>query len=564
MPQLRLALAQINPTVGDFDGNLALILDACKQAASGGAHVIAFPEMALTGYPVEDLVNRHAFQQASEHALLRLHDTLKADGLSDVVVIVGHLSASGYRPLNSLSVLHQSDIVVKYDKHQLPNYGVFDEHRNFTAGEHPAVIRVGGIDIALAICEDIWQDNAPLDTYADSNIGLLLVANGSPFEVSKTSVRYELARKQAARLNAAVAYVNLVGGQDELVFDGGSFVVDRHGEIIARAPQFQSGIMMVDLDLNAADITPDVPEHLSIISSWPAQPYRPTPAHVAETQTELETIYQALVLSLKDYVTKNGFSSVLLGVSGGIDSALVAALATDALGPTHVYGVSMPSKFSSDHSKQDALELMNNLGAHYDLIDIQPMVDEFENALHIEGLAYENIQARVRGMTLMSLSNKAGHLVLATGNKSELAVGYSTIYGDAVGGFAPIKDIPKTMVWQLARLRNEIARAKGQVPPIPESSITKPPSAELRSGQKDTDSLPDYAVLDAILKRYVEDDIDEDTLIAEFDRGIVHRVLDLVDRAEYKRRQYPPGTKISARAFGRDRRLPITSKWRAN
>jgi NAD+ synthase (glutamine-hydrolysing) len=564
MPQLRLALAQINPTVGDFEGNRALILEACKQAASGGAHVIAFPEMALTGYPVEDLVNRYAFQQASELALTQLQDALSTENLSDVVVIVGHLSASGFRPLNSLSVLYQSQPVVKYDKHQLPNYGVFDEHRNFTAGDHPVIIRVGGIDIALAICEDIWQDNAPLDTYADSNVGLLLVVNGSPFEMAKTNMRYELARKQAARLDAAVAYVNLVGGQDELVFDGGSFVVNNQGEIIARAPQFQSGIMMVDLDLKAAEVTHDVAEHLSIISSWPAQPYRPAPLLVAETQTELESIYQALVLSLKDYVTKNGFSNVLLGVSGGIDSALVAAIASDALGPTHVYGVSMPSKFSSDHSKQDALELMNNLGAHYQLIDIQPMVDEFEKSLQIDGIAYENIQARVRGMVLMSLSNKAGHLVLATGNKSELAVGYSTIYGDAVGGFAPIKDIPKTMVWQLARLRNDIARTRGQIPPIPESSLTKPPSAELRSGQKDSDSLPDYALLDAILKRYVEEDIDADTLITDFDKAVVHRILDLVDRAEYKRRQYPPGTKISARAFGRDRRLPITSRWRAN
>lgn len=564
MPQLRLALAQINPTVGDFEGNLALILDACKQAASGGAHVVAFPEMALTGYPVEDLVNRHAFQHASENALAQLHDALASEGMSDLVVIVGHLSQTGYRPLNSLSVLYQSQAIVKYDKHQLPNYGVFDEHRNFTAGEHPVIIRVGGIDIALAICEDIWQDDAPLDTYADSNVGLLLVANGSPFEISKTNVRYELARKQAARLNSSVAYINLVGGQDELVFDGGSFVVNERGEIIARAPQFQSGIMMVDLDLKAAEVAQDAPEYLSIISPWPAQPYRPAPLHVAETQTELESIYQALVLSLKDYVTKNGFSTVLLGVSGGIDSALVATIAADALGSTHVYGVSMPSKFSSEHSKQDALELMNNLGAHFELFDIQPIVNEFERALQLDGIAYENIQARVRGMTLMSLSNKTGHLVLATGNKSELAVGYSTIYGDAVGGFAPIKDIPKTMVWQLAKLRNDMARTRGQVPPIPESSITKPPSAELRSGQKDTDSLPDYALLDAILKRYVEDDIDEDTLISQFDKAVVHRVLALVDRAEYKRRQYPPGTKISARAFGRDRRLPITSKWRAN
>lgn len=562
MPQLRLALAQVNPTVGDLHGNLNLALDACRQAASGGAHIIAFPEMVLTGYPVEDLVNRPAFQQASEDLLEQLASELNDAGLSDLVVVVGHLSASGYRPLNSLSVLHQSKIQVRYDKHQLPNYGVFDEHRNFTAGKDPVVIRVGGIDIALAICEDIWQDGAPLTTYADANVGLLLVANGSPYEVSKTDVRYELARKQAARLNASVAYVNLVGGQDELVFDGGSFVINETGELVARAPQFQTGIMIVDLDLKAAVVSQDIPEYLSVISAWPAQPYRPVSAHISPTLTTLESVYQALVLSLRDYVVKNGFSSVILGVSGGIDSALVATLASDALSPSKVYGISMPSKFSSQHSKDDAWHLMKNLGGSFEVIEIQPMVDEFEKALTLSGIAYENIQARVRGMVLMSLSNKAGHLVLATGNKSELAVGYSTIYGDAVGGFAPIKDIPKTMVWQLAEYRNEIAVRSGQVAPIPESSIKKPPSAELREGQKDTDSLPDYPLLDAILRAYVEEDVEEDLLAHQFDRTLVQRVLHMVDRAEYKRRQYPPGTKISSRAFGRDRRLPITSHWR--
>lgn len=562
MPQLRLALAQVNSTVGDLEGNLTIALDACKQAAVAGAHIIAFPEMMLTGYPVEDLGNRPTFQQASEHALERFNSQLADQGLADLVVVIGHLSASGYRPLNSLTVLHKSEYVVRYDKHQLPNYGVFDEHRNFTAGTSPAIIRVGGIDIALAICEDMWQDEAPLDTYANANVGLLLVANGSPFEISKTDVRYELARKQAARLNASVAYINLVGGQDELVFDGGSFVINEHGALIARAPLFQTGIMMVDLDLKAAEVSAQLPDYLSVISAWPAQPYQPAPLHVAPTQTQLESVYQALVLSLKDYVSKNGFTNVLLGVSGGIDSALVATIASDALGSTHVFGISMPSKFSSEHSKDDALALMNNLGAHFETIDIQPMVDKFEQVLGLDGVAYENIQARVRGMILMSLSNKSGQLVLATGNKSELAVGYSTIYGDAVGGFAPIKDIAKTMVWQLAEYRNELARKQGQVAPIPQSSITKSPSAELREGQKDTDSLPDYPLLDAILKQYVEEDIEGDSLLNQFDAAVVRRVLHMVDRAEYKRRQYPPGTKISSRAFGRDRRLPITSHWR--
>lgn len=562
MPQLRLALAQVNPTVGDLDGNRSLVLEASKQAADGGVHIILFPEMVLTGYPVEDLVNRQAFQQASEASVAKLNAELQSAGIADLVVIVGHLSSHGLRPFNSLSVLHQGQVVSQYDKHQLPNYGVFDEHRNFTSGDQPVIIRVGGVDIALAICEDIWQDNAPLDVYAASKVGLLLVANGSPFEVAKTQIRYELARKQAARLNAAVAYVNLVGGQDELVFDGGSFVIDTDGQLIARAPQFETGIMIVDLDVKAADVTSGESDAVAVISAWPAQPYRPTQPHVATSLTAIETVYQALVLSLRDYVRKNGFQSVMLGVSGGIDSALVATIAKDALGAAHVFGVSMPSKFSSDHSKSDAVALMDNLGASLQTINIQQLVDDFETMLKIDGLAYENIQARVRGMILMSLSNQFGHLILATGNKSELAVGYSTIYGDAVGGFAPIKDIPKTMVWQLAEYRNELARSRGEIAPIPASSISKPPSAELRPGQQDTDSLPDYATLDSILKLYVEDDADIDALLHNFDAEVVKRVLQLVDRAEYKRRQYPPGTKISARAFGRDRRLPITSRWR--
>jgi NAD+ synthase (glutamine-hydrolysing) len=573
MPQLRVALAQINPTVGDIDGNRARAIDWCQKAADSACHVVALPEMWLTGYPIEDLALRESFQRASEKAVEHLALDLVDAGLGDLVVVVGHLARTQVEvklgvpagaPVNAASVLHQGKVIADYAKHHLPNYGVFDEFRYFVPGNKPCVIRVCGVDIALAICEDLWQDGGPVARVAQHGAGLLVVINGSPFELDKEDARAELVSRRAREAGAAIAYVNMVGGQDELVFDGDSMVVDSQGNTIARAPQFEEGLLMVDLDLPAAPASPVLRDGtpVTVISEWPAKTYRPMQSRIAPRLEDVAAQYQALVVGLRDYCVKNKFKSVALGLSGGIDSALVATIAADALGASNVYGVSMPSVYSSDHSKSDAEDLAQRLGLHYRTVAIAPFVDAYESSLSLTGLAAENLQARARGVTLMAISNQEGHLVLATGNKSELAVGYSTIYGDAVGGFAPIKDLPKTLVWEMSRWRNGVAIGRGEVPPIPESSIEKEPSAELRPGQKDSDSLPDYAILDSLLDAYVEHDLGHDALVAAgFERALVDRVLMMVDRAEYKRRQYPPGTKISHRAFGRDRRLPITNRW---
>jgi NAD+ synthase (glutamine-hydrolysing) len=574
MPQIRISLAQVNPTVGDIAGNSLLVRNWCAKAAESAAHIVAFPEMMLTGYPIEDLALRESFQEASVKAVSQLALDLVADGLGDLIVVVGHLSTHKAQidqlgkpkgsPANTLSGLHPGQVIVEYSKHHLPNYGVFDEYRNFVAGDKSAVIRVGGVDIALAICEDLWQEGGPVARVAKQNVGLLLVINGSPYEVNKDDARLELVSRRAKEANASLAYVNMVGGQDELVFDGDSIVVNENGQLLGRAPLFEEGLLTLDLDLKAADTNKVLSDgtEVAVISEWPFKPYTPLKPNVAPAISDIQTQYAAVVVGLRDYVKKNGFKSVILGLSGGIDSALVAAIAADAIGAQNVFGVSLPSKYSSDHSKSDALDLANRLGINFRTIAIEGFVSAYESALELTGLASENLQARVRGVTLMALSNQEGHLVLATGNKSELAVGYSTIYGDAVGGFAPIKDVPKTIVWEMAKWRNRLAITQNKVAPIPDNSITKEPSAELRPGQKDSDSLPDYILLDKLLDAYVEQDLGSRELIElGFDPALVDRVLKMVDRAEYKRRQYPPGTKISKRAFGRDRRLPITSAW---
>ncbi|MEY4323281.1 MAG: hypothetical protein RL410_1062 [Actinomycetota bacterium] len=573
MPQLRVGLAQINPTVGDIDGNRARALEWCQKAADSACHIVLLPEMWLTGYPIEDLALRESFQMASERAVEQLAHDLVAANLGDIVVVVGHLARSEAEqklgvpagaPQNAASVIHQGKVVARYAKHHLPNYGVFDEFRYFIPGNKPCIVRVCGVDVALAICEDLWQDGGPVARVAQHGAGLLCVINGSPFELDKEDARAELIARRAREAGTAIAYVNMVGAQDELVFDGDSMVVNSSGELIARAPQFEEGLMAVDLDLPAAPAAAVLRDgtEVSIISEWPVQPYRPLRSTISPRLDDVAAQYRALEIGLRDYCNKNKFKSVVLGLSGGIDSALVATIAVDALGAANVYGVSMPSEHSSDHSKSDAAELASRLGIHYRTVAIAPFVKAFEDSLELSGLAAENIQARARGVTLMAISNQEGHLVLATGNKSELAVGYSTIYGDAVGGFAPIKDVPKTLVWEMSRWRNAYAVLQRRTVPIPVSSIEKEPSAELRPGQKDSDSLPDYAVLDALLDAYVEQDLGHDALVAAgFDRALVDRVLLMVDRAEYKRRQYPPGTKISNRAFGRDRRLPITNRW---
>ena len=557
--QIRIALAQINPTVGDLDKNADLISKYAFDATNAGATLIVFPEMVLTGYPVEDLANRASFRAASIDAVEKLATRINQEGNGDLTLLVGYLgeSSSG-RPQNCVAVIYRGEILATYIKHHLPNYGVFDEYRNFAPGNHSLVVRVAGVDIGVAICEDIWQAGGPVAELAKRNIGLLLVPNGSPFEANKDDARLALVQQRAIELNAPLAYVNMTGGQDDLVFDGDTIVVGSQGELIARAPQFEDGLMIIDLDVKLASSDPDL-----VISNTPLPKYKANIPGVARRLGDEDEIWQGLVIGLRDYVEKNNFKSVILGLSGGIDSALVAALAADAIGGNRVYGVALPSKYSSDHSLADAKELAINIGLNYRIIEIQPMVGNLIENLHLSGVAEENLQARVRGITLMGLSNQEGHLVLATGNKSELAVGYSTLYGDAVGGFAPIKDLYKSQVWQLAKWRNELAILQGQTPPIPVSSINKAPSAELRPDQKDTDSLPDYKILDQILQIYIDQDGGRSAaLAAGFDAALVDRVVGLVDRAEYKRRQYPPGTKISSRAFGKDRRLPITSHWR--
>ena len=551
--KLRIALAQVNPTVGDLAANAALVRQNYKQAQDAGANVVVFPEMVLTGYPVEDLALRPSFQSASQRAIKELAAQLTGE----IVAIVGYLDHVNGAPQNMVAVISGGEIKARYAKCHLPNYGVFDEFRNFVPGDKTLVVRIHGVDVGIAICEDLWIDGGITAQLAARKPGLIIVPNGSPYERAKDDVRLALVTKRARQAAAPLVYVNMTGGQDDLVFDGDSIVVDKEGAVIARSPQFADDLRIVDIDAATTTSQPDV-----IISTDAAEIAQSLKPEIAPPLSDLEEIWQALVIGLRDYVEKNGFRSVVVGLSGGIDSALVAAIAIDALGAKRVNGVAMPSKYSSDHSISDAQALADATGIHFRTVPIAPMVDAYMNNLVLKGLAEENLQARVRGTTLMGISNQEGHLVLATGNKSELAVGYSTLYGDAVGGFAPIKDIYKTDVWALARWRNEVAGKRGEAAPIPVSSIEKEPSAELRPDQKDSDSLPDYLLLDRVLTAYVDDDQGSAALIAAgFDEALVRRVIAMVDKAEYKRRQYPPGTKVSKRAFGKDRRLPMTSRW---
>ena len=551
--KLRIALAQVNPTVGDLAANAALVRQNVAAAQSAGAHIVVFPEMVLTGYPVEDLALRPSFQSASQSAIADLASELTGE----TVAIVGYLDQVNGAPQNMVAVISGGAIKARYAKCHLPNYGVFDEYRNFVPGDKTLVVRIHGVDVGIAICEDLWIDGGITAQLAARKPGLIIVPNGSPFERAKDDVRLALVTKRARQAAAPLVYVNMTGGQDDLVFDGDSIVVDKEGAVIARSPQFADDLRVVDIDVATQTSQPDV-----VISSDAAAIAQPLTSEIAPALNDLEEIWQALVIGLRDYVEKNGFRSVVVGLSGGIDSALVAAIAIDALGAKRVNGVAMPSKYSSDHSISDAQALADATGIHFRTVAIGPMVDAYMNNLVLKGLAEENLQARVRGTTLMGISNQEGHLVLATGNKSELAVGYSTLYGDAVGGFAPIKDIYKTDVWALARWRNEVADKRGEAAPIPVNSIEKEPSAELRPDQKDSDSLPDYLLLDRVLTAYVDDDQGSEALIAAgFDEALVRRVIAMVDKAEYKRRQYPPGTKVSKRAFGKDRRLPMTSRW---
>ncbi len=571
MPKIRVALAQVNATVGDLQGNTDRLVACTRQAAGHGARIVVFPEMMLTGYPVEDLALRASFVDASIAAVATAAERLAAAGLGGIAVVTGYLGRkagitprvglpSG-APLDAAALLHAGQVAVTSAKHHLPNYGVFDEYRIFVPGDTLPVFRLPSdtgepVDVAIALCEDLWQDGGPVAVTRQAGAGLLVVPNASPYERGKDDTRLELCQRRAREAGATLAYVNMIGGQDELVFDGDSIIVDASGRLLARGPQFTEAHSaaadggVADGGVADGGVAGGLPVGGPAAGlSWPRL-------------SDLAEVYAALVTGTRDYISKNGFRSVILALSGGIDSALTATIAADAIGPDRVHVVLMPSRYSSDHSVSDAEDLVKRQGLHARTVPIAPIVEAFGTELDLHGLAAENLQARIRGMVLMSLSNEEGHLVLTTGNKSEIATGYSTLYGDSAGGFGPVKDVTKTLIWQLSRWRNQDAEARGETPPIPENSITKPPSAELAPGQLDSDSLPDYAVLDALLDDYVEKDMGMAALTAAgHDPGLVSRVIRMVDRAEYKRRQYPPGPKITAKNFGRDRRLPITSRW---
>jgi NAD+ synthase (glutamine-hydrolysing) len=535
---VRIALAQVDTTVGDLDGNVELLTAWASRATEAAADVVVFPELALTGYPPEDLVLRPAFVRDNLVAL----DALAKHTAGGCPIVVGFVDRSERGIHNAAALLANGEVVARYHKVKLPNYGVFDEARTFVPGDASCPIRLAGSELGLSVCEDAWAPGPPFEDYAERRTPVILNINGSPFHRGKLGERLDICRDRALETGAWIVYVNAVGGQDELVFDGGSMVVRPDGTLAHRAALFDEDLLVVDLD--------------GKISSAPERPAWPA---------DLEQVYRALVLGLRDYAGKNGFSEAVLGLSGGIDSALVAVLAADALGPEAVRALAMPSRYSSPESVEDAAQLAERLGIRLDEVPIDDVFSSYLDTLAepfagtAPGTAEENLQARIRGNLLMALSNRFGSLVLATGNKSEYAVGYATLYGDMAGGFAPIKDVPKTLVYELVRWRN----ASGRGEPIPARVIDKPPSAELRPDQKDTDSLPPYETLDPILEAYVEDDRSTEEIVAlGFDAPTVDRVVALVDRAEYKRRQAAPGIKITPKAFGRDRRLPITNRYR--
>ena len=531
---MKIALAQINTTVGDLDGNRDRIVAQIADARVAGADLVVFPELAITGYPPEDLLLRPAFVRGAAEAAGQV-----AAAATGIVALVGAPHAEDGRLYNACLVCADGGVADVYRKRLLPNYGVFDEKRYFEPSTEVSLLELGGATLGLTVCEDLWQPGPPAVESARAGADVLVNLSASPFHVGKDAEREEMFAARARDSGCALVFCNAVGGQDELVFDGNSFVLDAEGRVIARAPAFEEALLVVDLDEQP-------PEEL------------PTPLG------DLDQMRLALELGLRDYVEKNGFGDVVVGISGGIDSALTAALAAEALGPGRVHCVSMPSPFSSDATRSDAERAAESLGVDFSEIPIEAIVEAFESALapsfagHERDTTEENIQARVRGTLLMALSNKHGWLVLATGNKSELSVGYATLYGDMAGGFALLKDVYKTDVWRLSRHLNE--RAGREL--IPASIIDRAPSAELAHGQLDQDSLPPYDVLDAVLEAYVELDRSKEELVARgFNEVIVARVVAMVDRAEYKRRQAPPGVKLRPKAFGRDRRMPITNRW---
>jgi NAD+ synthase (glutamine-hydrolysing) len=569
--RIRLGLCQINTVVGDLDGNAEKILGAYEEAEAAGCDLAVFPELAVTGYPPEDLVLKPAFVAANRAALDKV-----AARTGRCVAVVGFIDAE--RDLHNAAALCMGGRVVgTYHKHLLPNYAVFDEQRYFVPGDGPLLLHeIAGVRVGVAICEDVWSPEGPIAEQSAGGAELVVIPNGSPYFAGRQVDRERMVATRAEDSHCPIVYVNQVGGQDELIFDGASFVVDEDGELVARAPQLTEALLVVDLDIRPQYRTrmldprsPEPAPALEVVHLSPEAAVHEEPAHpptIAPLLEPVAEVYDALALATRDYVTKNGFTDVVFGLSGGVDSSLVAAICVDALGADHVHAVSMPSRYSSDHSRTDADALAEALGIELRTIPIEPAFTAFLEMLApsfvglAEDLTEENLQPRIRGTLLMALSNKfPGWLVVTTGNKSELAVGYSTLYGDTAGGFAVIKDVPKLLVYELCRHVNR--RVGREV--VPESVLTKPPSAELRPEQRDDQSLPPYEVLDPLLEAYVEQDLSRAELVqAGFDTALVERITRLVDVAEYKRRQNPPGPRLTPKAFGKDRRMPITNRYR--
>ena len=573
----RLALAQINTTVGDIPGNTAKIIDYVERAREAQADLVAFPELAITGYPPEDLLFKTSFLQANEEAMKQVIAAAKG-----IAVVVGYVQV-GPDIANAAAVGYDGRLIDSYRKMYLPNYGVFDEDRYFRRGETCPVYTINGTGVGVSICEDIWYPVGPIAVQREAGAELIVNINGSPFHAGKRVYREKMIATRASDNELIVAYLNLVGGQDELIFDGSSLVCDAAGELIARGPAFEETLMVTDLDIESVfrsrlrdprprKENPTILREIGEPCTFHVSSFEPTAkddcasSSLSEELDYVEEVYRALVLGTRDYVRKSGFTKAVIGLSGGIDSALTAVVAADALGPDNVVGVGMPSRYSSEGSISDSKELADRLGIDFWVVPIEPAHLAFTGMLEkrFEGtesnVAEENVQARIRGNVIMTISNKFGWIVLTTGNKSEMAMGYATLYGDMAGGFAVIKDVPKTLVYQLCRWRNQHGDPH---PVIPESIIDKPPSAELRPDQTDQDTLPPYETLDPIVKAYVEEDYSLPEMVAMgHDEASVRQVISFVDRNEYKRRQAPPGVKITPRAFGKDRRLPIVNRYR--
>ena len=562
MATLRISLAQINTSVGDISGNVDKIVFYLQEARKLESDIVAFPELAITGYPPEDLLHRSQFLKSNIVAMQQIVKESK-----DIVVIFGFADSDGSNLYNSAALAFNSKIIGVHRKHLLPNYGVFDEQRYFSSGNTCDVFKIDDTKIAINICEDIWSDNGPLNTQSNNGASLIININASPFHIDKRITREKTIINQAVKNNVQIAYVNQVGGQDELVFDGSSMIVDNNGKIKSRASQFSEDLITHDVNIkNPKSITTDIDndKNTFYIPKYISEKSTNITTKLTNPIAPIEEIYQALVIGTQDYVYKSGFKKVIIALSGGIDSSLVAAIAVESFGKDNVTGISMPSEFSSEGSKTDAYKLSENLGINIKTIPINDIFNLMQKSLQPMfnnlpwDVAEENIQSRIRGNIIMALSNKFNSMVLTTGNKSEMAVGYATIYGDMAGGFSVIKDVPKLKVYELC---NHINNKEGKEI-IPSSIIDKPPSAELRHNQQDTDSLPPYEILDAILEEYIENDSSyEDIINSGFDANVVSKIINLVDKTEYKRRQSAPGVKITNKNFGRDRRIPITNKY---